>query len=71
MPEIPEMKHYKQLLSEAIIGSQIKQVTIQRAKSLNVEAKEFESLLLGEIIDDVSRRAKYLILHLHGGRFLT
>jgi formamidopyrimidine-DNA glycosylase len=50
MPEIPEMKHYKQLLSEAIIGSQIKQVTIQRAKSLNVEAKEFESLLLGEII---------------------
>lgn len=70
MPEIPEMEHYKQLLSEAVIGKQIQNVSIQRAKSINLDAKKFESLLSGEIIEDVSRKAKYLILHLHGGRFL-
>ena len=47
MPEIPEMEHYKQLLSEAVTGKQIQNVTIQRPKSVNIDAKEFESLLSG------------------------
>lgn len=65
MPEIPEMEHYKQCLSEAVIGKQIQNVTIQRPKSLNVAANEFESTLSGEMIEDISRRAKYFILRLH------
>lgn len=70
MPEIPEMEHYRQLMSEAIIGKQIQRVMVQRPKSINLDPNEFISILSGELIEDVSRRAKNLILHLHGGHFL-
>ncbi|CAH0121160.1 MULTISPECIES: Fpg/Nei family DNA glycosylase [unclassified Paenibacillus] len=70
MPELPEMEIYKKLLSDRIVGKTITNATVNRAKSVNIDARQFESELVGKQILFVERRAKYLIFHLDNGRRL-
>ncbi|WP_238651594.1 Fpg/Nei family DNA glycosylase [Paenibacillus piscarius] len=70
MPELPEMENYRKLLSQHIINIPIKGVTVNRAKTINMETADFVNALVGARIVFVERRAKHILFHLHDGRRL-
>lgn len=67
MPELPEMETYKILLTNQLVGLPIKNVTINREKSINVPAEYFSSQLLNKKITRIERRGKYLLFYLDSG----
>lgn len=70
MPELPEMENYRRLLSQHLINVPITGVTVNREKTINMEAEAFKNALLGARIVFVERRAKHILFHLHDGRRL-
>lgn len=70
VPELPEMENYRRLLSRFIINRPITAVHITREKSINMPSDAYANLLMGERIEKLSRRAKYLIFHLSNGNVL-
>ncbi|MFK4997885.1 Fpg/Nei family DNA glycosylase [Bacillus sp. N9] len=70
MPELPEMETYKSALQQLIVGRPITNVTINREKSINVQADDFINHIKNQTIKAIDRRAKYLIFHLQNGSCL-
>ncbi|MDP4098623.1 bifunctional DNA-formamidopyrimidine glycosylase/DNA-(apurinic or apyrimidinic site) lyase [Paenibacillus sp. P96] len=70
MPELPEMENYRALLSGRILDKPITGVTVNREKSINLDADVFHSQLLGSSIVYIERRGKHLIFHLNTGKRL-
>lgn len=70
MPELPEMENYRKLLSQHLINVPITGITVNREKTINLEAEAFREALLGARIVFVERRAKHILFHLHDGRRL-
>lgn len=70
MPELPEMETYKKLLNENLAGKVITEIEVNRAKSINIATDDFTKVLLQNELIKVDRRAKYLIFHLSGGKYL-
>ena len=70
MPELPEMETYKTLLQQLIGGQAITGVSINREKSINVPEDHFTQQVTNQKIEDIERRAKYLIFHLQNGSSL-
>ena len=70
LPELPEMEHYKRLLSEKLKGKKITQVTITREKTINLSVEEFKNEVEGRAITAIERRAKHLVFHLDSGKGL-
>ncbi|MGD6965838.1 Fpg/Nei family DNA glycosylase [Rossellomorea vietnamensis] len=64
MPELPEMEHYKRMLTMHLQNKRITGVEIGREKSINIPASEFSLLADSQTIKSVSRRAKHLLFHL-------
>jgi len=68
MPELPEVETIKNQLADKIIGKKIVKVEIRLAKLIKgVSALVFKNKLKNAIIQDVSRRAKLLIIKISGG----
>lgn len=67
MPELPEMETYKMLLSHELLGQTIRDVSVEREKSLNVPVDEFIDIVRYRNITGISRRAKHLLFHLDNG----
>ena len=64
MPELPEIEIVKQSLDKNIKFEKIKKVVV-RNRSLRFKIPEnFEIILKNKIINKISRKSKYLILHL-------
>ncbi len=64
MPELPEVEIVKQSLDKNIKFEKIKKVVV-RNRSLRFKVpKNFEIILKNKIINKISRKSKYLILHL-------
>ena len=64
MPELPEIEIVKQSLDKNIKFEKIKKVVV-RNRSLRFKIpKDFEIVLKNKIINKISRKSKYLILHL-------
>jgi len=64
MPELPEIEIIKQSLDKNIKFEKIKKVVV-RNRSLRFKIPEnFEIILKNKIINKISRKSKYLILHL-------
>ena len=64
MPELPEIEIVKQSLDKKVKFEKIKKVVV-RNRSLRFKVpKNFESILKNKIIKKISRKSKYLILHL-------
>ncbi len=64
MPELPEIEIVKQSLDKNIKFEKIKKVVV-RNRSLRFKIpKNFEIILKNKIINKISRKSKYLILHL-------
>lgn len=71
MPEIPEMENYRTMLLRTVTGKQVTGVWVERPKSINVAVNELSAALNGQVIDNVTRRAKLLVFHLRGGLYLV
>lgn len=71
MPELPEMETYRQLLNEKIKGKKIKDVTINREKSVNTSSSWFVQSVKDHVVLSVDRRAKFLIFELSNGMKLV
>jgi len=71
VPELPEVETIKNELSPYIVGRQFTGVTICDAKPVRQPpVEEFCRKLVGQRVNRLDRRGKYLILHLSSGEAL-
>lgn len=84
MPELPEVETIKRQLQKSIVGKKIASVLVYLDKMVKVgpgkissiktgskkQSGQFAEILQGEKILDISRRAKYLIIHLSNKKYL-
>ena len=71
MPEIPEIETVRSHLIRRVLGKTIREVIINRERSLNVAKEQFVSAVAGRQITGIQRRAKQIILQLAGERSLV
>jgi formamidopyrimidine-DNA glycosylase len=70
MPELPEVETTRRGIAPHLIGRRITGVTLRRADLRWPIPREISELLPGQRIDEVERRAKYLLLHTAAGSAL-
>ncbi|HTV86286.1 MAG TPA: bifunctional DNA-formamidopyrimidine glycosylase/DNA-(apurinic or apyrimidinic site) lyase [Dyella sp.] len=70
MPELPEVETTRRGIAPHLIGRRIAKVTLRRADLRWPIPREISQLLPGQRIDEVERRAKYLLLHTAAGSAL-
>jgi formamidopyrimidine-DNA glycosylase len=71
MPELPEVETIKNELSPWVVGQSFTQVTILDTKLVcDGSADEVRRGLIGQKVESLERRGKYLIFHLSNGRSL-
>jgi len=71
MPELPEVETIKNELSPWVVGQSFTQATILDSKLVcGGSAEEVSRGLIGQKIESLRRRGKYLIFHLSNGRSL-
>lgn len=70
MPELPEVETTRRGIAPHLIGRRVAAVTLRRADLRWPIAAEITTLLPGQYIDAIERRAKYLLLHTHAGSAL-
>ena len=72
MPELPEVETIKNELSPWVEGQSITQVTIFDAELVRGDSTdEFRRRLVGQKVESLERRGKYLILHLADAQSLV
>jgi formamidopyrimidine-DNA glycosylase len=71
MPELPEVETIKNELAPWVVGHSFTQVTILDTELVcGASAEEARRGLIGQKIESLERRGKYLIFHLSNGRSL-
>ena len=71
MPELPEVETIKNELSPWVVGQSFTQVTILDTELVcGASAEEVCRGLIGQKVESLERRGKYLIFHLSNGRSL-
>ncbi len=71
MPELPEVETIKNELSPWVVGQSFTGVSISDAKvACGCSAKEVGRGLIGQKVESLGRRGKYLIFHLSNGKAL-
>ncbi|MDY7019346.1 MAG: bifunctional DNA-formamidopyrimidine glycosylase/DNA-(apurinic or apyrimidinic site) lyase [Chloroflexota bacterium] len=71
MPELPEVETIKNELLPWVVGQRVTQVTILDGRLVSgISVEEFRRRLIGQMIDDIGRRGKYIIFHLASGQSL-
>jgi formamidopyrimidine-DNA glycosylase len=71
VPELPEVETVRRGLIAALVGQKIAGVDVLRPQSIGFPLPaDFEQSLLGHSVVDVSRRGKYLLIHLDRGAYL-
>ena len=72
MPELPEIETVKKTLSPLLVGQKIADIKIQRADIIKHPiADDFAQRVCGRKIVSLSRRGKYLCIHLDDGQMLV
>ncbi|QVK20559.1 DNA-formamidopyrimidine glycosylase [Mycoplasmatota bacterium] len=64
MPELPEVETVKETLKKVILGSRITSVDIYYGNIIKTSKEEFVKSIKNQVIEDISRRGKYLVFHL-------
>lgn len=68
MPELPEVETVRRIIEPQIIEQSVLAVTICNPHILSYpDADSFEKLLVGQTVQSVSRRGKYLTVHFSAG----
>jgi formamidopyrimidine-DNA glycosylase len=71
MPELPEVETIKNELAPWVVGQSFTKVTVSDAKLVcGCSAKEVRRGLIGQKVESLERRGKYLIFHLSNGKAL-
>jgi formamidopyrimidine-DNA glycosylase len=71
MPELPEVETIKDELAPWVLGQSFTQVTIFDTKLVcGCSAREVRRGLIGQKVESLERRGKYLIFHLSNGKSL-
>jgi formamidopyrimidine-DNA glycosylase len=71
MPELPEVETIKNELAPWVVGQSFTEATILDAKVVyGVSVEEVHRGLIGQKVESLQRRGKYLIFHLSNGRSL-
>jgi len=68
MPELPEIETVRRGLRAAVVGRRIAAVTVRDRRLRRPVLRSFAPALVGRRIEDVRRRAKYLLLDLDDDR---
>lgn len=65
MPELPEVETVRRTLKELVIGKEIEKVSVYWPKIIKhpEEVKQFKDALAGQIMKDIGRRGKFLIIY--------
>lgn len=65
MPELPEVETIRRTLLQLIIGKKVQSVSIFWPKiiKLPVEAEQFSDALIGQTMQDIGRRGKFLVFY--------
>lgn len=72
MPELPEVETIARKLKTGLVGRTIKEVDLRWSRTLALPSPEkFRAQIQGQKIKDVTRRAKYFILHLSDFQLLV
>ncbi len=72
MPELPEVETIKRRLAPVLPQKQIKAFRVKRERSFRSDSpKKDIDIILGSTIRDISRRAKFLHIHLDNGHTIT
>lgn len=71
MPELPEVETVKRGLEEVLLGETLRRVELRRPNLRFPFPRGFCARLQGERIEALTRRAKYLLLHLSSGEILV
>ena len=71
MPELPEVEVTRLGIARHVIGNSVAGVSIRNAKLRSLVPPELASLLLGQKIQSVERRGKYLIFNCAAGSLLV
>ena len=65
MPELPEVETVKETLKKKVLGKEIKKVKVFYPNIIeNMNPSDFENKLLGQTINNILRRGKWLIFEL-------
>jgi len=69
MPELPEVEHVVRTLRQLLCGDEILDVRVQRAPLIRpMTVAAFRAGVRGRRVEDVRRRAKFILIDLAGGR---
>jgi len=72
MPELPEVETIARVLKPELVGRTILFADLRWARTLAIPSPvQFKKQIVGQEIMDISRRAKYLIIHLKTYNFLV
>ena len=67
MPELPEVETVRLGLERHLLGRKISSVELRRSDLRFPFPSNFETSLIGRVVESVERRAKYLLIRLDGG----
>lgn len=71
MPELPEVETIKNELLPWVLGQSFTEATVSDAKLVpDRSAEEFQHSLVGQTVERLERRGKYLVFHLSGDQSL-
>jgi formamidopyrimidine-DNA glycosylase len=71
MPELPEVETVRRSLLAKLPGRRVTEIQVRDARlRVPVDEERLNELIAGRRVTDLSRRAKYLIIHLDGGSHL-
>jgi formamidopyrimidine-DNA glycosylase len=70
MPELPEVETVKNDLAPIVTGRTIKRIEFLKPRTLNGDPKEFARGVDGRRIEELTRRGKFLVFHLAGGKLM-
>ncbi|MCM1404463.1 MAG: bifunctional DNA-formamidopyrimidine glycosylase/DNA-(apurinic or apyrimidinic site) lyase [Prevotella sp.] len=72
MPELPEVETVRTVLYPFVVGQTVTQVAVNLPKVVaNLSPSEFVKNLTGQTITDLTRRGKFLTLHLQSGDYVV
>src|SRR5690554_4725232 len=65
MPELPEVETVRKTLEALVLGKEIKEVSVFWPKiiKLPVDVEQFQDALVGQVIEEIGRRGKFLIFY--------
>lgn len=61
MPEMPEVETVRRGLMRIAAGRQIKGIDVNYGKTIENDVEEFRQALIGQTIERIDRRGKYLL----------